>query len=65
MKIAIVTDEPRKVLSARSPKSMRGFHVDKVILVKSKDFKLSEEAERDIKLMVHRSKGEIVEFTSS
>jgi len=61
LKTIIVTDQRNKILSIRSPKSMRGVHVDKVIVIVSRNLEINKEIQREINLMVQRSQG-IVEY---
>jgi hypothetical protein len=59
MKTAIVTDQKQKVFSARYEPSLRGLHVDKILVIISRDFKMADDVKRNLKMAVGRSQGTI------
>lgn len=58
-KTVIVTDQLKWIRSARSEKSLRGLNVDKVLVIISKDFKMSDKVKMNLNLAVVRSGGTV------
>ena len=59
MKTAIVTDQKQKVFSARYEPSLRGLNVDKILVIVSRKFTMSDDVKRNLQLAIQRNNGTI------